>query len=862
MSLIVTHLDRAQEGPLGGKARALASLSRAGFPVPEWLVVLPPEGAAGWAEMSAEFRVRIDAVVREIFPDGGSLAVRSSAAEEDGVQLSFAGQLDSFLFVSPADVCANVVKVWRSAAGERVRAYRREHGLPADSPPPAVLVQRMVEPTASGVAFGADPVGGRRAVAVVSALWGVGTALVSGECEADTFEVDREGLILSRRVADKRKAHRRSSKTAEGVEPADVPAAQALEPSLTDEQVRRAAELARLAGRHFGRPQDIEWAVSGGALFLLQSRPITSLAGLADSDGDLNLWDNSNIAESYSGITTPLTFSFARYVYEEVYQQFCRIMGVPEKTIAANKGTFRRMIGLIRGRVYYNLGSWYRLLSMLPGFTMNRPFMEQMMGVKAGIPPRILAEFHTPADPFSRLLDGARFVGTLFGTAYNYWSLPRKIEFFYRRLDLALSLPRPELADMTVDELSRLYRDMERRLLTRWDAPLINDFFAMIFYGLLRSLAKTWCGDEDGTLQNDLFCGEGGMISAEPAARVREMTEAARPHPGLVAALCEGAPEEIRAALAAAPELERLSRAYLAEFGERCLEELKLETRTLNDDPLVLWRSIGRLARGGVLPGEGAGLGTKIRGEAEKRTGEALAGRPLCRLVFGLVLRQARRRVRDRENLRFERTRVFGRVRLIFLELGRRLHALDRLESPRDVYFLTVEEVFGFIEGTAVTLDLKALVRLRRDEFRGYAALTPPADRFETYGTVNQGNDFAAAGAPAPEPGGEFLKGLGCCPGVVRGRARVILDPRDSRIERGEILVALRTDPGWVMLFPAAAGLLVEYGSLLSHSAIVARELGLPAIVSAPGATRWVRTGEWLEINGKTGVARKIVEPG
>jgi pyruvate,water dikinase len=214
--------------------------------------------------------------------------------------------------------------------------------------------------------------------------------------------------------------------------------------------------------------------------------------------------------------------------------------------------------------------------------------------------------------------------------------------------------------------------------------------------------------------------------------------------------------------------------------------------------------------------------------------------------------------VRDRENLRFERTRLFGRVRRIAIELGKRLHAMGRLAAPRDVFHLTVEEMLGFVEGTTVTTNLQALVGLRQREFGGYREKVAPADRFTTRGAVHLGNTFQSE-APAIAPQGDALKGIGCCPGVVRGRARVILDPRNAVIEPGEILVAPRTDPGWIMLFPAAAGLLVEHGSLLSHSAIVAREMSIPAIVSIPGVTGWVQTGEWLEMDGSTGVVRKAV---
>jgi pyruvate,water dikinase len=229
-------------------------------------------------------------------------------------------------------------------------------------------------------------------------------------------------------------------------------------------------------------------------------------------------------------------------------------------------------------------------------------------------------------------------------------------------------------------------------------------------------------------------------------------------------------------------------------------------------------------------------------------------------MLFGWVLRNTRSRVRDRENLRFERTRLFGRVRQIFLEIGRRFHALDLLEEPRDIFYLEIDEALGFIDGTTSTTNLKGLVALRKDEFARYRIIEPPADRFETRGIVHQGNAFQGS-QTAGDLGGEQRKGLGCCPGVVRGPVRVITDPRHAQLRRGDILVAERTDPGWIMLFPAAAGLLVERGSLLSHSAIVAREMGIPAIVSIPGVTRWLKDSDHVEFDGSTGIVRRISPP-
>jgi pyruvate,water dikinase len=853
MTLVVHPGVAAGPAVLGGKAAALARLARAGLPIPDWFVVPPP--VAGARELSPDLRRELEAACGRLCPDGAWLAVRSSAADEDGTDHSFAGQLESFLFVPPAAVAHRVQDVWASGASERVAAYRRERGLSGPARLPAALVQRMVRAEVSGVAFGADPVSGRRDVVVVSAVYGLGTGLVSGDCDADTWHVDASGRIVERAIAAKRRAHRAAPGEGEGVRAEAVAEEEARRPSLRDEDVRAVAALARRCGEACGRPQDIEWALERGRLWLLQSRPITSLARVADPGGALNLWDNSNIAESYSGVTTPLTFSFARTAYEGVYREFCRVMRVPPARVAAHDLTFRRMLGLVRGRVYYNLLNWYRVLALLPGFTMNRQFMEQMMGVKEGLPPELLAERGTPTRR-ERIADGLHFAGAMAGLVLNHFRLEGKVARFQARLDEALGASADGLARMRPEELAAAYHDLECKLLTRWDAPLINDFYAMIFFGVLRRLTAAWCGDVDGTLQNDLICGDGDIVSAEPARRLREMAALAAPDAGLVRVLCEGTVAECEAALASAAELRARYCAYLDRFGDRCLEELKLESPTLHDDPLLLFRAIGLLARSPERAGASAAA-EQARPRALARVRQALGGRPLRRALFSWVLANARARVRGRENLRFERTRLFGRVRRIFLELGRRYHELGVLDDPRDVFWLEVDEALGYLDATSTTTGLRELAALRRAEFARHREGPPPDGRFQTRGPVHVGNAFRAPAAP-PAAGGDERKGLGCCPGVVRGAARVIADPRGARLERGEILVAERTDPGWILLFPAAAGLVVEHGSLLSHSAIVARELGLPGVVSVPGATAWLRDGDLVELDGSTGRVTRL----
>jgi pyruvate,water dikinase len=768
-------------------------------------------------------------------PSDRLYAVRSSAADEDSGERSFAGQLDSFLSVPSAAIPARIADVWRSGFSERVVAYRREQCMtPVPRMAPAVIVQSMISPEAAGVAFSADPVSGRRGVTVISAVFGLATALVSGESDADVYEVDRSGKVLPISVADNH--HQRV---------------------LSDQHASSIATLARRVERCFGCPQDIEWAMEGGVVYLLQARPITTLRHLADPDGQLYIWDNNNISESYGGITTPLTFSFARGAYEAVYREFCHMLAVSKSAIASNAPTFHNMLGLIRGRVYYNAMNWYRVLALLPGFKDNRLFFEQMLGVK-----QVAADDAAPSAPGSsfggRLCCACSFAHMAAAIVWNYLMLPRRMERFYARLNDSLE-PAPAFDDMRTDELAHYYSKLASELVVHWDAPVLNDLFLMMFHGWLRRLCKGWLYGRD-ELANELMRSLGTMISIEPAAELSALAaEIANHHSPLIQVLLGSEPLAAISALRDVPELRDKYDQYLERFGDRCIEELKLESSTLHDNPALLLRRLGELAQAKTVAQETGPVGRDSHPAAMRNADRILRRRPLRRLIFHWVVSNSRRCVCQRENLRFQRTRVFGRVRRIFVEIGRRFQQSDALEDSRDIFYLQVEEILAFVNGTAVTTKLKDLVCLRKREWDEFRREPVPSDRFETRGPVYQGNSFRPL-VPTQEVTAdpEERIGLGCSPGKIRGQVRLVTSPRDTSLVAGNILVAERTDPGWILLFPMAAGLIVERGNLLSHSAIVSRELGIPCVASLAGATKWLHDGDLVELDGGNGIVRRL----
>jgi pyruvate,water dikinase len=774
----------------------------------------------------------------------GPYAVRSSAVVEDSAETSWAGQFDSVLGVPDAAAVPDAVTTcWRSATGERARAYAKLHQL--QTGPMAVVVQRMVPGQVSGVVFSRTPEDPERAL--ISAGLGLGEGVVQGQVPCDTFRVDRQGVI-EEEVADKDE-----EMVLSGAETVTRPVTDARrsEPALRQGRILELAEWTFRLEEDLGLPVDVEFTVADGALYLLQVRPVT----IPIPVGRRLLWDNSNIVESYSGITTPLTFSFASAAYTIVYQLFCRVMGVDETTIRVNGPTFRRMIGLVRGRVYYNLNAWYRVLALLPGFSFNRSAMETMMGVS-----EVASDEDAGALPRARWLAGLELARLGARLLWRLAWLERDAARFQRVFDDTLAECKAlDLERLGADELLAVYEDIEQKLLWGWTPPLVNDFFCMIFYRMLQKRCQTLTGDDDTQLHNRLLSGEGTLASAAPAIELMDLARLVRDVDALRVLFTGGSSDEVVLQEALRHEPFRSGwESWMDRYGDRSPDELKLESPSLRDTPEYVLGTLRAWARDDQSRVREFGVAEKTAREAaEAEAARLLAGGGVRgvprRRWFGVVMGQARRRVAMRESLRFERTRIFGFVRLLFRAFGDRFVRGGHLDRREDVFYLTVDEVLGFARGTTATTDLRGLVELRRAEFDRYREISPPGERFYTWGAVHLANRFAGPSSSEEAPRGDEMVGTPCSPGTVTAPARVVRDPRQVPDLEGGILCAHRTDPGWVPLFPTASAVLVERGSLLSHSAVVARELGLPAVVGLRGLLGWVEDGEILGLDGTSG---------
>lgn len=797
---------------LGGKGYALQQLQDAGFNVPRF-IVLPASFFSEIKRLDNGASLKIIEACKSSITDwkeffrGRKVAVRSSAIAEDSDAHSYAGQLKTLLNVAPEQIGAAVVEVWMSSNDALV--YEAAHQLHGESGM-AVILQEMVNATAAGVAFSAHPVNGT-AETIINAVSGLGDKLVDGSITADAYIVLHGSIVMR--------------------QPAETTSV------LSDSQVLQVAELTNNAHNFFGGPQDVEFAFHDDELFMLQSRPITTLPKTA------TIWDNSNIVESYPGFTQPLTFSFIQKMYEAVYRQFSALLGVSRTKIDAHKDAFANMLGLLNGRVYYNLNSWYSALALLPGYSINAAFMERMMGVNEK-PDVTISVVRT-----TKISAWWEVATAVTGILRNLVSARRQAKCFAHTFNrVYASFAGKDFEAASLQQLWQDYQLFERLMLREWKAPLVNDFFAMIYFGLLQKLCAG-IAPEDANLHNRLLAGSDNVLTTQPMKELPKIAAAIAASPALLKIATSGSKEELFAALQA-PEhaaVWKLFTAYISVWGERSVAELKLETITYQQEPLLL---IGLLQS--YLAQRTTATIDRSKTGFNRQQAEAAVRSRLKRswgkqLLFNHVLRQARYFVTQRENLRYYRTRGFGMVRRMMIALGKRLSECNSIDSPRDVFWLKLEEI------EALAGELKPMhktVAQRKTVYKNYEPAVVP-ERLVSYGTPKGVISLHPTGTTGTDTAA--LKGMPCSAGIVRATVRLVTYADEPKSLDGAILATYATDPGFVVLFASAGGILTERGSLLSHAAIVSREMGIPCIVGIEGLMDRLNDGDLIEMDGSTG---------
>lgn len=771
------------------KAENLKILRDNGFPVPPFTVVTGSE-----VDLS--------------FSQAETFAVRSTFEGEDTGDSSFAGQFDTLLDVPRAEVPAAVEQVRKSYEKENIRAYKeallRESGeAPSvvsgegDASSAPVLVQEMLHPDCAGVAFSANPTGLLNEAVVVVGR-GLGDAVVEDRADTTTYYYNKDDRL--------------SYYETEG----DAPL---LDPGVLEELIGLVERVETL----YGKPMDVEYAVVDGKVFLLQARPITTLSGKSPT-----VLDSSNIVESYPGLTLPLSQSFAKDIYYEIFKALLSRATGDDPLIGEMDDALQDMVAMANGRVYYRITSWYDVLKLMPFSKKVTSIWQDMLGVENR---EVSSEVDVPL----------RTKATMVRTVLHYLRVtPQEmddLERFYKEYSKGLRDGLTQIATLganvendadhraasvlKVRELLKQYHALKDDIIPRWDITLMNDMYAFLY--------TAFAGEKNKAQLSNLS----DLESMKPAKAMEALAETARAH-GMDS-------DEYRAE----------KDAFIDAYGDRCLGELKLETKTYRTDPALVDRYVEQELQSAPTAGSG--------GSAMEQN----AAEPAAKDAGNPFVKRAKVGIRNRETSRMNRTRMYGIGRTIFSEIGAALADLDLLETPEDVFYLYIPELEAYAFGSeaAGTVDssdaagFKALVRERKHLYEGFAQL-PAYSRLVFDGPIRDKQVSRLYTADLTRT--DELSGLGASLGKATGEVLVVEAPDLTMDTTGKVLVTQSTDPGWVFLIRNAAAIVAEKGSLLSHTAIITRELGKPAVVGVRDVTRLLKTGDTVEVDADTGTVKVL----
>jgi phosphohistidine swiveling domain-containing protein len=869
-------------GDAGPKAESLRLLSEAGLPVPEarflgvsayrehaaraglgdllghaaedpvdparirHLIVSTPVDEA----LSGELRVWYRAL------GGGNLAVRSSANAEDLPGASFAGQHGTYFVSSAEELIDRVRDCWASLFAERAVRYREHRMIPHGDVAMAVIVQRLVPARAAGVAFTANPLDGTDAV-WIEACGGIGEALVSGKVTPDRFVFAREGLVCREIAAGEK--HVRIVAGPDGTTEEHVDAAAAGELSIDEDAARKVAVLALRAEEVVGCPVDVEWAFEGERVWLLQARPITTLDGVSEHPSDtpmsrgieatrathtaagpVAIWSNVNTGEILPDVATPMTWTI---IHDHADEIFGGMMGAFGVTIDAKKS-----IGLVGGRIYFNLSLLRDAFGNLPGLDVDVVLggMHDFVDLPGQDAPRV--------SRWGQVVAVARAVRVMPGYVARH--TPTKAVRFAAHMRARTDTTMCEIAAAPdAAEAYRLVRSLNDDF-AEFSDTLAYMAVAMFGFGLLGGLTKRWLGDETGALANRLVAAQGDVASADAGHAMWGLSTLARGAQSVSGPVLVGSGwADVRGRLTAAADAGdapssaflKAWDAFMREHGHHRRGELEFANASWAETPdyvLGIVRSYLAEDRESDPMAAYAQRSVKAELAATEALGRLSGPR---RAIFKRVLGWGRASARTRENVKSEAVRWLVAIRHALLALGAGMVEAGVLQRADDVFFLEYGELSELMAGDRS--DWRDLVAARRTQHERFETLSPPP--------VVVGTWDESSGPWTVTRADRTLKGISVSAGVARGPARVFLTvDTDEPVLPGEILVAPFTDPGWTPYFIPAAGIVMDMGGLLSHGSIIAREYGIPAVVNVGPATRIIATGDLIEVDGDRGEVR------
>ena len=885
-----THESAAEKPLVGGKGANLGLLTAAAFPVPpgfsvttdayeafldhgdldgptrEIVGVLNYESPEELEQQTAQIRQLISNAempadvakrIRELYSTLGNnsyVAVRSSGTAEDMAEASFAGLHDTYLDVVGADAVIDAVKrCWASMWTARATSYRNTLGFDHMQARIAVVVQRMIESEVSGVMFTGNPLTARTDEIVINASWGLGEGIVSGILTPDEYTLDGHTMAVKKSVlGTKEKRIVRDQATGIGTVEQAVPEAEQAEFSLTEDGASGLAELGRRVMEHYGGlPQDIEWAYTDGAFYLLQSRPATGVDFLWSEDldpwqtvpeDDDTLWTAKWAEEYWTGAITPLFYSVRGQEFLNGFTKFMTLVGL-EETLDL------RWFKWHRATAYYNI-------AVDLDYTPKLYPQSLRLGTLRYLPESYVPDAAAAPTDVLRFLRAVARINLLSPTdRWDRWHASVR-DYIDNRVDEANGLLPADLRKLTDGNIKRYIARMKLLAEVFMDRLWIGNFVCTsIEMGVFAQMLAKWYDGDNAFVFQDLISGiPVTTLLAQETHDLFRLAERIRNSSTLLARFRghEGADffgsldddEDGRDFLAAYSE-------FLRDNGHRGQQDRDMYYARRVEDPRLDYEALRTLlnAEDPVPPWENEARVARQREEVAADVLERISRQPLGLLkaeAFKMLHAHIMSFLRLRDDWRHYIDRVTLSKKRAFLELG--LRAVERgiLADADDVFFLGEDELYDLLEGRASLPLAKAKIANRRRVFQDVQA------RRESPVTYLRGAVPVDLDA-APESADGGLVGMGTSRGSATGIARVVPELKDiGRVQKGDILICHGTDPGWAPVFTVIQGLVIETGGMLAHGSCLSREYGIPA-VQLRNAIQRIPDGTRITVNGDTG---------
>ncbi|MGI0117429.1 PEP/pyruvate-binding domain-containing protein [Zooshikella sp. RANM57] len=881
--IALTGKNNLSKSEIGGKAVSLNKLVKNGFLVPEahcittgaYEYFLNCTGISSLIEEQSLKPITAEDIVKKIdkadIPSDladeilevyknmgqGQVAIRSSAVNEDGLSQSYAGQYETYLYVnSEKKVLECVRRCWKSLWAMRATFYQAKHDINIDDCKIAVVIQKMVDAESAGVAFSQDPVSGDESYIIIDACWGVGEGVVSGQVITDSYRISKSNYeLIGSEVREKRiKCVKKDNGETHIV---NVDNEYIKKPVLSVQQYKKLAKQVVEISQYYNQAMDIEWGIENDELYILQARPITSklsdtITYFADEyETDHYIRDNAlfsrmDTGEIVTGLMTPLGLSFCKFYQHNIHGPAIKTMGL------FDIGNSQHYMGYIQGQVYLNISASAMLLSQCP------PTRDLMKFTKRYATDDI--DFTHYLNPYGEPVSGWKLIKSSlywFGyQIYNLFTAERIVnDMITMRQDEIDRFYTLDLKSMSLSELNDELSRIDKYFLKACKAymPFFLQSFAL--YDLLAELCEKWLAGKGEGLQNRIKASMNSLRTIEVTRGIYQLTEQVKANPTLRAIFVNSDADHLQINLASNSLGNQFITsefaAFLNKYGTRGRQEFELSIPRWNDDPSYLLKVIKMYLVSDVKLEEKI---AEVDKERVSDTESLLKKLPLStRLKFKFVIATYAKMAERRENTRPTYIAETWFYRKILTEVLSRLDN-DNIVSKDELPFIDFNLFRNYVSGklnAEEAFSRELIEKNKKDYLVNRNSEEPPMAIIGGYKPRTKKVETSSTDI-------DVIKGVGASPGIVVARARVIndLDKEAATLQQGEILVAKFTDASWTPLFVLAAGVIADIGSMLSHSSIVSREFGIPAVVNTKVACLHIKTGDILYLDGNNGEVR------